>query len=64
MISDLRLGLGTLARTALGIYGVTALDPGTFTAAAMMLAAVAAAAAWLPARRASRIDPAVVMRQD
>ncbi len=54
MISDLRLGLGTLARTELGIYGVTALDPGTFTAAA----------AWLPARRASRIDPAVVMRQD
>jgi putative ABC transport system permease protein len=46
------------------LYGVTALDPGTFAASTVTLVAVAGAAACLPAYRASRIDPAVVMRQD
>ncbi len=46
------------------LYGVTALDPGTFAASTVTLVAVAGVAACLPAYRASRIDPAVVMRQD
>jgi predicted permease len=46
------------------LFGVTALDPGTFAAASLTLLVVASAAAWVPASRASRIDPAVVMRQD
>jgi len=46
------------------LYGVTALDPGTFAASMVILVAVAGAAACLPAYRASCIDPAVVMRQD
>jgi putative ABC transport system permease protein len=56
------LGLTRVLQSLL--YGVTALDPGTFAASAVTLVAVAGAAAWLPAYRASRIDPAVVMRHD
>jgi putative ABC transport system permease protein len=46
------------------LYGFEPSDPGTFTLAALVLTLVAAAAGWLPARRASRIDPAEVLRID
>ena len=44
------------------LYGLEPRDPITFSAAALVLTAVAALAAWLPARRASRIDPMQVLR--
>jgi predicted permease len=43
-------------------WGVEARDPLTFAVAATILAAVGALAGWLPARRASRIDPVAVLR--
>ena len=46
------------------LYGVDAIDPLTFAAVAALLAAVAALACWLPARRASRLDPIVVLREE
>jgi predicted permease len=45
------------------IFGVEPRDPSTFIGAAVVLAAVGALAAWLPARRASRIDPIEVLRK-
>jgi predicted permease len=45
------------------LYDMEPRDPTTFVGAALMLIAVAAIAAWLPARRASRIDPVQVLRQ-
>ena len=45
------------------LYNLEPRDPGTLAGASIALAAVAAVAAWLPARRASRIDPAAVLRQ-
>jgi ABC-type antimicrobial peptide transport system permease subunit len=44
------------------LYGFEPSDPGTFVVSALVLSVVAAAAGWLPARRASRIDPAAVLR--
>ena len=44
------------------LYGLDARDPMTFVSAAALLMLVAALAAWLPARRASRIDPMRVLR--
>jgi putative ABC transport system permease protein len=45
------------------LYGVTPRDPLTFAAAVATLVIVAAVAGWLPARRASRIDPAEALRE-
>ena len=45
------------------LYGIELSDPLTFVAAGIILAGIGALAGWIPARRASRIDPAVVLRQ-
>jgi predicted permease len=46
------------------LYGVTATDPATFTEVAALLTLIALAACWIPARRASRVDPIKVLRQE
>ena len=72
-----RVGVLLAAGLALGLAGslwaarlVEALlfhleprDPGTFAGAAAVLVAVGVLAAWLPARRAARLDPATVLRE-
>jgi ABC-type antimicrobial peptide transport system permease subunit len=45
------------------LYGLEPHDPLTFIAGAVTLGAIGAAAGWLPAWRASRIDPAAVLRE-
>ena len=52
-----------LARSLAGLlYGVTAADPVTYLSMPAVLALVAAIAGFLPARRASRIDPSIALR--
>ncbi len=46
------------------VAGVTAVDAAAYLGAATLLIAVAAAASWLPARRAARVDAVVALRQE
>jgi ABC-type antimicrobial peptide transport system permease subunit len=66
------VGVGLLAGAGISLwashfaeslfFGVTSHDPPTLVGASLVLAAVAAIAAGIPAYRASRIDPAAVLR--
>jgi ABC-type antimicrobial peptide transport system permease subunit len=55
-------GLTRLISTFL--FGVRPWDPFVFTAAPVVLAVVAFLAVWLPARRASQVDPIIALRYE
>lgn len=56
------LGATRLLRSLL--YGVEPADPATFGAIVLVLGSAAAAAIWLPARRATRVDPVEAIRAE
>ncbi|MEK7402581.1 MAG: ABC transporter permease [Gemmatimonadota bacterium] len=55
-------GVARFLRTFL--FGVAPTDPVTVVAASLLLVAVAMLASWIPARRASRVDPMEALRAD
>jgi putative ABC transport system permease protein len=46
------------------LYQVDAVDPATFAAVSALLGTIAVLACWIPARRAARVDPIVVLREE
>jgi ABC-type antimicrobial peptide transport system permease subunit len=56
------IGLGRLVATQL--YGIKANDPSIAVASMIVLIVVAALAGFIPARRASRIDPILALRYE
>ena len=64
------LGIGVLGALAVSrllstlLFGVRPSDPATLGSVALALGAVALLASWLPARRAARVDPMVVLREE
>jgi putative ABC transport system permease protein len=45
-------------------HGVNVTEPSVYVAAALIVLGVSLVAAWLPARRASRVDPMLALRSD
>ena len=59
------LGAAALTRTLEALlFDVTPLDPATFATVALLFAACAGLAAYLPARRATRVDPIIALRTE
>jgi ABC-type lipoprotein release transport system permease subunit len=62
----LALTLATLAGTGIQgvLFGVTGRDPFTYTVVAGLVTIVSMIATWVPAHRATRVDPMVALRAD
>ncbi|PYX56064.1 MAG: hypothetical protein DMG76_16090 [Acidobacteria bacterium] len=63
-IVGILVALGATRYLASLLYGVRPFDPPTFLAVALLLSLVALAACYIPARRASRVDPLVALRYE
>ena len=64
VVIGLAVTLGAVRLVKSMLYGMTATDPATFLGAAVLLLGVALVAGWVPAYRASRVEPMEALRHD
>jgi len=64
LVAGLPLTLALTRFVRASLYGVTASDPMTFLGSVTLLVMVMLVAAWIPARRATRVDPMVALRRE
>jgi putative ABC transport system permease protein len=64
VVLGLAVALALLRIASSLLYGVSATDVKTFAGGALLLTAFALLASYLPARRASRVDPTVALRTE
>jgi len=70
ILGGIGIAIGLVASIALSklanalVFGVSTRDPITFTLAPVLLGAIAMLAAFIPALRASRLDPTIALRQE
>jgi predicted permease len=64
LVVGLAAAFGLVRLISTFLFGVTTRDPLVFVAVPALLALVAFAAVWLPARRASRVDPIIALRYE
>jgi predicted permease len=64
LVAGLAVAAGLARLIANLLFGISPTDPITFTAVPLALLAIAVIACYVPARRATRVDPIVALRQD
>jgi predicted permease len=64
LLAGLALALGFARLMKSLVYRISPMDPASLTGAAVFLAAICLLSAWLPARRAAKVDPSIALRQE
>jgi ABC-type antimicrobial peptide transport system permease subunit len=65
ILSGVLAGAIALSRVMASLlFGLVRLDPASLATTILVLASAALLAAWIPVRRAARVDPVVVLREE